>query len=269
MTGTPSHTLEKQDGERSTPNVAKKGQEGGQSNAEAAPTGTPHAVLTPRSRTPASLPALTSRPIVPRHGPGQAADIVLQEPILVLQLLVLEPDGVDAVGQRRQARLQAQRVPVHDPEANAHVSARGAGKLFSIAQQQQLILGGGGGVKWSGVRGELTYACNDRRVSWLSRSTSSLFRRGLMARASSGPNCSSSSSTSACSWPTVFVPLDGRELGFGRASVLRPSRSGSLSEEEAVEEACESGCGGGEVRVWLGGAVEGVVCGSGVEAMVG
>lgn len=55
----------------------------------------------------------------------------------------------------------------------------------------------------------------------------------------------------------MFVPLDLRELGFGRASVVRPLRSCSLSEEEAVEEACESGCGVGEVR------------GSGVEAMVG
>lgn len=69
----------------------------------------------------------------------------------------------------------------------------------------------------------------------------------------------------------MFVPLGLRGLGFGRCRVERPSRPCSLSEE-AVEEACESGCGPGEgedLGCWLGEAMEGRGCAEVVWSSVG
>ena len=64
------------------------------------------------AKTKASLLPPTRHQLIPRHGPGQAPNVVLQELVLVLQLVVFQPHAIDAIGQRRQTRLERLRVPV-------------------------------------------------------------------------------------------------------------------------------------------------------------
>lgn len=87
----------------------------------------------------------------------------------------------------------------------------------------------------------ITHSCKVWRASLPKRSTSAESRRGLIARASSGGNSSSSISISGWSRGTRIDALGFRLAIRGRSSLERP-RSGSPSEVEEDEEDIEAKC---------------------------
>lgn len=87
---------------------------------------------------------------------------------------------------------------------------------------------------------------NVSRASLDNRSTSSEFRRGLIARASSGGNSSFSISISGWSRFTIIDPLGFLKPSLGLS--IRDGRGGSFSpSEDIVDEVDECRDGGGDV----------------------
>jgi len=105
---------------------------------------------------------------------------------------------------------------------------------------------------------DATYCCNCSRASWLIFSRSALFRRGLMALASSSSNISSPSFNSTCrlSRGTIIDPLCFLLINRGRGLV---ACSSCIEDED--DEGVEAAAGEADDRVGfavVGSAIAGM-----------
>lgn len=151
-----------------------------------------------------------------RHAAGEATNVVLQRHVLFLELVVVGFHRLDALGECAEAGLQYPRVPVE-----------------WVGTVSVCVRDDGGGRQG--------YSCTAMRVSRLSLAVSSLLRRGLMARASSGGYASLRVSTLGLCSGTMLVLLGLRLLSLGRVGRCGwPVRSCSVSDD-SVDEGVESG----------------------------
>lgn len=181
------------------------------------------------------LPPLPPRPrhLTLGHVAGQPADIVLEEAIFAGEFIVVGLDGLDAFCEGLQRRLEGFC-------------------LTDFINNPISLLGGIS--PWDGGRNEgETHSCNVCLASLPSLSRSAELRRGLMARASSGGNSSSSISISGWSRGTR-IEADGLRLGWrGRSERPLPEGSWSASgSERSGEEIAVVGTAAEEVSVGWG-----------------